>query len=413
MSEEFSDKELAKLVVSGQKKYFGEIIKRFETRIFSMVKRYLYNAFGMAYENEAMDLMQEIWINIYKGLKKYDPERSELATFIYKIAENKCMDFLRSKMRKLMSLTDFDSDVCGEEDSDRNVSNRYISTNYKDDPIKYYVIKTVIKKIFYKVEELPEFLRNLLTLRFIANISEKEVAEMRGSTVSAIRSNISRACKMLIVSLGDFSNPDEVVKLLRKGAFAFTKEEVADIRNPRVKKFLKYMIIRREPLEKVFQVLKCNTKKSRDKLLEEVTQEILKFQRMRKPAKMDSQKIVKFFFSTAKDILRSAPVLSYTSPGIEILKRAKQKNIELDQLRDILKISDSELMKLISDRLPVSKRRILARRIKKLLGIPISHFSKKFTGDRMLLSIRDAKRERMLLDAVRRKVLAQLRISRS
>lgn len=409
MSEEISDKQLAGLVAGGQKDYFAEIITRFERRVFATVRKYIYSAFGRALEQEAADLMQEIWIKVFKSLENYDPGRADLGTFIYRITETRCMDYMRSKWKKRLQNTEFDADIperCGmEEDS----GGRYLSTDYRTDPVKYYAVKKEMKNIFRRIDDFPELMRNLLVLRFVANVSEKEIAAQRGCTVSSVRSNVTRACKMLVASLSDSANPQEVVKILSKGTFVFTEREVKRIKDPGVKKFLELMNVRRAPLGKIFRTMKCSTEKARQELLDRVVDEILKFQRMRAAKNLPPEKLVGALFAAARKMINTGQLQGAFSPGSEILRSAGKKKISIDRLKDMLGLTASEMIKLTSGRLDISKNPALTGRITRQLGIPLSHLRATAT-DRLLLSLRDRKSEGILLEKIRKRVLGKLRI---
>jgi len=267
-----------------------------------------------------------------------------------------------------------------------------------------------MKNMFSKIDGLPEPLRNLLVLRFVANVSEKEIADERGSSVRAVRSNITRASQMLVDALQDLSNPEEVAKILCKGSFVFTEKEVKRIKDVRVRKFLEFINVKRAPMEKIFKTLGCSTKEERQSLLDRVVNEILKFQRMRFVKKLPPEKLVGALFAEARKMMEGADVATgASSPGSEILLAAKEKEINMDKLKALLDVTDSELIKLTSDRLAVSSIPGLPAKIKKRLGIPICRL-RAARGAAAMLSLRDRESEDEFLGRVRVKVLRKLGI---
>ncbi|MDO9513545.1 MAG: sigma-70 family RNA polymerase sigma factor [Elusimicrobiota bacterium] len=405
MLSNYTDEELAGFVAGGQGEYFAEIMARYERKIYAMVRKY----FQGAHKREADDVIQEIWIKLFKSLKNYDSDRAALGTFIYRIAESECLDFKRSKWAQRLEETTFDADMPEQYENDESGAESRPSGEYQLDPVQYYAVKTAIKIMFSKIGELPATLRDILILRFVANVSEKEIAAERGCTVSAVRSNITRASQMLVDAMRDLSNPEEVAKILCKGSFVLTAKDVERIKAPRVQKFLEFISVRRAPMETIFKTLKCDTKADRQKLMDSAVEEILKFQRTRKIKKVSPEKLIAALFAAAGKIIDGENIKETLSSGAEILLAAKKKKINMDGLAQKLGVTDSALIKIVSDRLAVSDVPGLAAKIKKQLGIPLSRL-RGHAGDNLLLSLRDRKSEDEFLDGVRRKVLRKLGI---
>jgi len=407
MLSEYTDKELAALVVSGQSEYFAEIEARYRYKILATVKKYLGS--GRCRERDAEDVMQEIWIKIYKSLRNYKPERAGLGTLIYTITENECRDFYRNKWTKRLQSTDFDADMPEQYENDESGAANRPTGDFNDDPVKYYVVKKAMKTMFGRIDKLPELLRNTLILRFVANVSEKEIAAQRGCSVSAVRSNITRASQALVETMRDFQNPEEVAKILCKGSFVFTDKEVERIKDAKVKKFLEFISVRRAPMEKIFKTLKCNTKADRQKLMDSAVEEILKFQRLRKSPKVPPVQLMEALFAGIRQIIDGEKTGKAHSPGVEILRAAKKKKITMDALAEKLGLSVSEIMKMVSGKTDIIKKPALASNIKKHLGIPLSRL-RVSADDRLLISLRSKTREDALLDNVRKRVFPKLGI---
>ncbi|RME56697.1 MAG: sigma-70 family RNA polymerase sigma factor, partial [Deltaproteobacteria bacterium] len=76
--EERDDREIIDRVLAGDKEAFREIVLRYQNRIYNMAYRFLGN------REEAEDLSQEIFLNIYRNLKKFRHE-SKFSTWVYRI----------------------------------------------------------------------------------------------------------------------------------------------------------------------------------------------------------------------------------------------------------------------------------------------------------------------------------------
>src|SRR5436190_15103700 len=95
---------LVRRVQAGDEMAFREVVERFQTKIFSIIYGILRN------HNDAEDIAQQVFAKVYFSIRNFD-FRSSLLTWIYKITENECYDYLRKKrVRKLVYESDFSED---------------------------------------------------------------------------------------------------------------------------------------------------------------------------------------------------------------------------------------------------------------------------------------------------------------
>ncbi|MBF0545872.1 MAG: sigma-70 family RNA polymerase sigma factor [Candidatus Riflebacteria bacterium] len=81
---------IVKQVLSGKHDSFAEIVRRFQHKIYGMAIGYTRNP------ESASDLTQEIFLETFKSLSRFDQTRS-FTNWILKIASNHCYKFLRKK----------------------------------------------------------------------------------------------------------------------------------------------------------------------------------------------------------------------------------------------------------------------------------------------------------------------------
>src|SRR6201984_3635419 len=83
-----ADGELVKTAIAGREASFEELVRRYQRPIAAYVYRMVgdYDA--------ALDLTQEVFIKVYNSLSRYRSEY-KFSTWIYKIAHNAAIDFLR------------------------------------------------------------------------------------------------------------------------------------------------------------------------------------------------------------------------------------------------------------------------------------------------------------------------------
>ncbi|MGD8307735.1 MAG: RNA polymerase sigma factor, partial [Ignavibacteria bacterium] len=79
-----SETELINKAKSGNDSAFEELIYRYDKTVLGIALRYTGN------RDEAKDLYQEVFIRIYRGLKKFEM-KSEFSTWLYRITTNVCL----------------------------------------------------------------------------------------------------------------------------------------------------------------------------------------------------------------------------------------------------------------------------------------------------------------------------------
>lgn len=91
--QEKSDAELVKLSLRN-KEFYGFLIQRYQDKL----KRYVLRIAGGVY-NDADDILQDVFIKVYKNLNGYDP-KLKFSSWIYRITHNETISFLRKINRK-------------------------------------------------------------------------------------------------------------------------------------------------------------------------------------------------------------------------------------------------------------------------------------------------------------------------
>ena len=88
MYKDISDEQLVELAVSSDPDAFGEIVRRWERKIFAL-------CFGMlTREDEARDAAQETFISAYKNLDRFRGE-AKVSSWLHRIAVNQCLKVKR------------------------------------------------------------------------------------------------------------------------------------------------------------------------------------------------------------------------------------------------------------------------------------------------------------------------------
>lgn len=97
-----SDEALAKLICTGQKERYGELIDRYEAKLTRYVKRFTQHA------DDVTDIVQTIFIKAYTHLQSFDQARS-FNSWIYRIAHNESVNYLKKRGGEKVFFMDFDT----------------------------------------------------------------------------------------------------------------------------------------------------------------------------------------------------------------------------------------------------------------------------------------------------------------
>ena len=97
-----TDEDIVKLIVLGDKDLFGEIIDRYEDKLTRYVKRFIQHV------DDVSDIIQIVFIKAYTNLQSFDTDRS-FNSWIYRIAHNESVNYLKKKSNEKVSFIDFDT----------------------------------------------------------------------------------------------------------------------------------------------------------------------------------------------------------------------------------------------------------------------------------------------------------------
>lgn len=178
MSEQEIDLALVQRVQRGDKEAFNLLVRRYQTKLSSLVSRYVST------HSDVSDVVQEAFIKAYRALPNFRGE-SAFYTWLYRIAVNSAKNYLTAQGRKPPS-TDVDA-----EDAEFYEGNSALKEDAS--PESLLLSDEVKKVIFQTIENLPDELRVAITLREIEGMSYDEIASIMDCPVGTVRSRIFRA----------------------------------------------------------------------------------------------------------------------------------------------------------------------------------------------------------------------------
>ncbi len=172
------EKKLVELAQAGSEDAFAELVKTYQSKVFSMALSFTRN------REAADDLAQEVFLKAYLALPKFR-HKSEFGTWLYRISVNHVKDYLRKKGKvREVSLDDV-----------RELASRdHEQTALIEEEREAEVRKKLVRKV---VESLPEKYRVIVTLRDIQGLAYDRIAEILKLSPGTVDSRLFRARRML------------------------------------------------------------------------------------------------------------------------------------------------------------------------------------------------------------------------
>jgi RNA polymerase sigma-70 factor (ECF subfamily) len=175
-----ADLALVERCRAGELTAFEELYRAHSGRLFSVACRMLGNT------ADAEDLLQEIFLAAHRKLDSFRGD-SALGTWLYRLATNQCLDYLRSRAARSDQLTGALDDELGLADpSSRALGERAVTR----------------MDLERAVAELPEGCRAAFVLHDVEGLEHREVAEVLGIAEGTSKSQVHKARLRLRTLLG-------------------------------------------------------------------------------------------------------------------------------------------------------------------------------------------------------------------
>lgn len=178
MSMEDNDAKLVEMVQRGDKAAFNVLVLKYQHKVLKLVTRYVRD------QAEAEDIAQEAFIKAYRALPSFRGE-SAFYTWLYRIAANTAKNVLVSSRRRLV---DYNLDLQDPEDYAAQVL-----LKDGDTPEGMLLTEEIRQTVTDAMQQLPDDLREAITLRELEGLSYEEIAEVMECPVGTVRSRIFRA----------------------------------------------------------------------------------------------------------------------------------------------------------------------------------------------------------------------------
>jgi RNA polymerase sigma factor (sigma-70 family) len=189
------EQNFIKLLKEGKQSAFNLLLDDYQQKVFSTCISFVPN------KEDAEDIAQEVFLEIFKSISKFKGD-SKLSTWIYRIATNKCLEFIRKKNTKKRFA--FMQSMLGNEIA-LDKTSYFTEFNHPGIVLENKEKSTII---FKAINSLSENQRVIFTLAKIDGKSYQEIIEITGKSLSSVESIMFRAKKSLKEKLEIFYKND-------------------------------------------------------------------------------------------------------------------------------------------------------------------------------------------------------------
>jgi RNA polymerase sigma-70 factor (ECF subfamily) len=184
-----SDEHIVQRALTGDPEAFGEIVTRWERRIFAL-------AFGMlGREEDARDATQETFLAAFRNLRGFRGE-AKVSSWLHRIAVNQCIT--RQRRAKVRSETAL------ETEEEKNSASFAAPLHYSPARVVEGIERT--GAVRRAVNSLPIELRQVVVMKEFEELTFQEISDALDLPLSTVKSRLYTALRQLQMRLQKFGN---------------------------------------------------------------------------------------------------------------------------------------------------------------------------------------------------------------
>jgi len=185
------DRQLVRRAQEGDLSAFDELIRRYQERVYATIYHMTSN------HEDANDLTQETFVKAYKALTSFKGD-SGFFTWVYRIAVNKTINFLKQKKNRHNGFSLNDLDFNAEHDPD------LVALVSDKNPRTDMGLAELQEKLNEAMQKLSDVHRLVVTLHDIQGLSHEEIGKIMDCNPGTVRSRLFYARQQLQGSLTDY-----------------------------------------------------------------------------------------------------------------------------------------------------------------------------------------------------------------
>ncbi|KAB2921896.1 MAG: sigma-70 family RNA polymerase sigma factor [Bacteroidetes bacterium] len=180
------DSRLIKAALAGDQASFRSLMKKYHDQVHSLLYRMVHD------KDEVEDLTQEAFIKAFQSLRHFNEEFA-FSTWLYKIATNNCIDYIRKKKLATFSI---DKPI---ESKDGEYSFEIPDTTYQPDT--ELIAGQRSRVLEEAIQSLPEKYRIVILMRHTEDKDYQEIADELKLPLGTVKAHIFRARELLYKKL--------------------------------------------------------------------------------------------------------------------------------------------------------------------------------------------------------------------
>jgi len=182
-----NDEKLIEKALNGSQRSWVKLVKRYENLVFNYCLRMTFQ------HSDAMDLMQEVFLAIYRNLPSYRGS-GQFKGWMMRIAANKTIDFLRSRGRNPLHNAGEISDESFEHDYSSHKQGFYPS---HQDPASYHARRNKNQQILSMLSSLSSEQQLIIELKFFQHCTFEQISSQINISVSTVKTRFYKALSCL------------------------------------------------------------------------------------------------------------------------------------------------------------------------------------------------------------------------
>ena len=174
--------------IAGKQEAYKRLMDKYRQLIYNLIFRMIRN------KEDVQDLTQEAFIKAFNSLDKFDKQFS-FSTWLFKIATNNCIDYLRKKKLSTFSI---DKDISNDDDD-----YQFEIPDNERIPDKNLLDKERKKILEEAIESLPNKYKSVILLRHREEKDYEEIAKKLKLPLGTVKAHIFRGRELLNKYLKD------------------------------------------------------------------------------------------------------------------------------------------------------------------------------------------------------------------
>lgn len=175
-------KKRIKQVLKGDQNAFAEIVDLYKDKVYQLCFRMLGN------QHEAEDIAQEAFIRAYVNIHTFN-QKLKFSTWLYRIATNLSIDRIRKKKPDYY----LDAEIAGT-DGLTMYSQLAADVSLPEEELEGLELQEIIQKA---ILSLPDKYRSVIVLKYIDELSLKEISEILDLPIGTVKTRIHRGRESL------------------------------------------------------------------------------------------------------------------------------------------------------------------------------------------------------------------------